>query len=96
MLRGFAVPMDSVLGIARVESVDNMRFQRNKIWAVHVKVMRCALRLPNPLEAPLVDVPKGNVSASLYVHVVFARIVVSLHSFSTLCVLCDVSCFEHR
>lgn len=88
MLHGFAVPLDSVLGIVRVESVDTMRFQRNKVWVVHAEDMRCALRLPNALEAPLVDVPIGNVSASVDVHVVFARIVVSLYTFITSCVCC--------
>jgi hypothetical protein len=92
MLRGFAVPLDSVLGIARVESVDNARFQHNKVWAVHVEDMRCALRLPNPLEAPLVDVPKGNVSASLDVHMVFARIVGCVVTFFQYIVFV-VSCF---
>ena len=93
MLRGFAVPLDSVLGIVRVEPVDNMRFQRNKVWAVHAEDMRCALRLLNPLEAPLIDAPIANVSASLDVHAVFARIAVLLHSLITLCVLCN---FQHR
>ncbi len=96
MLRGFAVPLDSMLGIVRVEPVDNMRFQRNKVWAVHAEDMRCALRLLDPREAPRIDAPMANVSASPDVHVVFARIAVLLHSFITLCVLCHVSCFQHR
>ena len=87
MFRGFAVPLDSVLGIVRVESVDDMRFQRNKVWAVHAEDMRCALRLPSALDAPLVDVPIGNVSASVecmwYSRASLFRCILSLH-----CVCC--------
>ena len=91
MFRGFAVPLDSVLGIVRVKSVDDMRFQRNNVWAVHAEDMRCALRLPNALEAPLVDVPIGNVSASVecmwYWRASLCRCILSLH-----CV-CVVLCY---